>query len=31
MLFDTKNIVKAQPGSGLEIVNYGTLYQYRNA
>lgn len=29
VLFDTKNIVQAQPGSGLEIINYGTIYQYK--
>ena len=28
-LFDTKNIVKAQEGSGLEIINYGNLYNYK--
>ena len=29
VLFDTKNIVKEQPGSGLEIINYGNIYQYK--
>ena len=28
-LFDTKNIVKAQEGSGLDIINYGNLYKYK--
>lgn len=31
MLFDTKNIVKVQENSGLEIVNYGNLYKYKRA
>ena len=29
VLFDTMNLVKPQLGSGLEIVNYGNLYQYK--
>lgn len=28
-LFDTKNIVKVQEDSGLEIINYGNLYKYK--
>lgn len=29
VLFDTMNLVKPQLGSGLEIINYGNLYQYK--
>lgn len=29
LLFDTKDIVKEQPDSGLEIVNYGNIYKYK--
>lgn len=29
VLFDTRNIIKEQPGSGLTIVNYGNLYQFK--
>lgn len=29
VLFDTKNIIKPQIGSGLEIINYGNLYMYK--
>lgn len=29
MLFDTRNIIKKQEGSGLTIVNYGNLYQFK--
>lgn len=28
VLFDTKNIVAPQIGSGLEVINFGNLYQY---
>ena len=28
VLFDTKNIVTPQIGSGLEVINFGNLYQY---
>ncbi|MDF2700833.1 MAG: UDP-N-acetyl-D-glucosamine dehydrogenase, partial [Haloplasmataceae bacterium] len=30
VLFDTKNIIKPQLGSGLEVINYGNLYQYKS-
>ncbi len=30
MLFDTRNMIAAQPGSGMEIVNYGNMHQYKN-
>ncbi len=29
VLFDTRNIIKVQGNSGLEIINYGNLYQYK--
>lgn len=29
MLFDTRNIVKEQENSGLTIINYGNIYQYK--
>lgn len=29
VLFDTMNLVKPQLGSGLEVINYGNLYQYK--
>ena len=29
LLFDAKDIVKEQPDSGLEIVNYGNIYKYK--
>lgn len=29
MLFDTRNIVKEDLGSGLTIVNYGNIYKYK--
>lgn len=29
-LFDTRNIIKKQEGSGLEIINYGNLYKYKS-
>lgn len=29
VLFDTKNIVEKQQDSGLEIINYGNIYQYK--
>lgn len=29
MLFDTRNIIKKQEGSGLTIINYGNLYQFK--
>lgn len=29
MLFDTRNIIKKQDGSGLTIINYGNLYQFK--
>lgn len=29
VLFDTRNCVKKQEGSGLEVINYGNLYQYK--
>ena len=29
MLFDTRNIIKEQEGSGLTVVNYGNIYQYK--
>lgn len=29
ILFDTRNIIKKQEGSGLEIINYGNLYQFK--
>lgn len=29
VLFDTKNIIRAQSGSGLEIINYGSIYKYK--
>ena len=29
VLFDTRNIIKVQEGSGLEIINYGNLYKYK--
>lgn len=29
VLFDTRNIIKPQEGSGLEIINYGTVYRYK--
>lgn len=28
-LLDTKNIIKPQAGSGLQVINYGNLYQYK--
>lgn len=28
-LFDTRNIIKKQPDSGLEIINYGNLYKFK--
>lgn len=29
MLFDTRNIIREQPDSGLTVINYGSLYQYK--
>ncbi len=29
LLFDTKNVVREQPGSGLPVVNFGNLYRFR--
>lgn len=29
LLFDTRNIIKKQEGSGLTIINYGNLYQFK--
>lgn len=29
MLFDTRNIIKSQLRSGLEVINFGTIYQYK--
>ncbi|MFY0544181.1 nucleotide sugar dehydrogenase [Brevibacillus sp. H7] len=29
MLFDTKNVVTPQPGSGLEVINYGNAFDYK--
>lgn len=29
ILFDTRNCVEKQEGSGLEVINYGNLYQYK--
>lgn len=29
MLFDTKNIIKEQADSGLEVINYGNIYKYK--
>lgn len=29
MLFDTRNMIKEQEGSGLTIINYGNLYRYK--
>ncbi|MCE5169380.1 nucleotide sugar dehydrogenase [Paenibacillus profundus] len=31
MLLDTKNIVKSQLRSGLEVINYGNIYQYKRS
>jgi len=28
-LLDTKNIIKTQEGSGLQVINYGNLYQFK--
>lgn len=28
MLLDTKNVVKPQPGSGLEVINFGNVFLY---
>lgn len=29
VLFDTRNIIKTQEDSGLEVINYGNLYNYK--
>jgi len=29
LLFDTRNIIKKQEGSGLTIINYGNLFQFK--
>jgi len=29
MLFDTKNIIEPQPGSGLEIINFGNVFRFK--
>lgn len=31
LLFDTRNIIKKQKDSGLEVINYGNLYKFKKA